>query len=203
MPSWLGLSPHALVGSLIDGHHDAKAVGGCQQECILELRSGVYTDYAFCSPKVHKRTEPRRLTWRPVGILLPASRLRLCRPATCGTMAKHGSRRARGVTRKGRNRFSGSCPVNGSDRIKESKRALRWARLSCRAFRDNGVRLQLFALAYNLANFLRSLVLPTRGCAVVADHAAREAGQDRCPDRAARSLRCVPAGRADRVEWPR
>src|SRR5919199_1291617 len=31
---------------------------------------------------------------------------------------------------------------------------------SCRAFRDNAVRLQLFALAYNLANFLRSLVPP-------------------------------------------
>jgi hypothetical protein len=27
-------------------------------------------------------------------------------------------------------------------------------------FRDNVVRLQLFALAYNLANFLRSLALP-------------------------------------------
>jgi Transposase DDE domain group 1 len=45
--------------------------------------------------------------------------------------------------------------------IKEGKQALRWTRLSCRAFRDNAVRLQLFALAYNLANFLRSLVLPT------------------------------------------
>jgi hypothetical protein len=44
--------------------------------------------------------------------------------------------------------------------IKEGKNALRWTRLSCRAFRDNAVRLQLFALAYNLANFLRSLVLP-------------------------------------------
>jgi len=32
--------------------------------------------------------------------------------------------------------------------------------MSCRAFRDNAVRLQLFALAYNLANFLRSLALP-------------------------------------------
>jgi hypothetical protein len=37
---------------------------------------------------------------------------------------------------------------------------LRWTRLSCRTFRDNAVRLQLFALAYNLANFLRSLALP-------------------------------------------
>jgi hypothetical protein len=44
--------------------------------------------------------------------------------------------------------------------IREGKLALRWTRLSCRAFRDNAVRLQLFALAYNLANFLRSLVLP-------------------------------------------
>src|SRR4051812_25315088 len=44
--------------------------------------------------------------------------------------------------------------------IKEGKLALRWTRLSCRAFQDNAVRLQLFALAYNLANFLRSLALP-------------------------------------------
>jgi hypothetical protein len=44
--------------------------------------------------------------------------------------------------------------------IKEGKQALRWTRLSCRVFRDNAVRLQLFALAYNLANFLRSLALP-------------------------------------------
>jgi hypothetical protein len=41
--------------------------------------------------------------------------------------------------------------------IKEGKRALRGTRLSCRIFRDNAARLQLFALAYNLANFLRSL----------------------------------------------
>src|SRR5687767_6097672 len=39
-------------------------------------------------------------------------------------------------------------------------RGLRWTRLSCRFFRGNAVRLQLFALAYNLANFLRSLALP-------------------------------------------
>ena len=37
---------------------------------------------------------------------------------------------------------------------------MRWIRLSCRAFRHNAVRLQLHALAYNLANFLRSLALP-------------------------------------------
>ena len=44
--------------------------------------------------------------------------------------------------------------------IREGKNALRWTRLSCRAFRHNAVRLQLFALAYNLANFLRTLALP-------------------------------------------
>ena len=45
--------------------------------------------------------------------------------------------------------------------IKEGKRALLWTRLSCRTLRDNAVRPQLFALAYNLANFLRSLALPS------------------------------------------
>ena len=44
--------------------------------------------------------------------------------------------------------------------IKEGKNALRWTRLSCRAFRHNAVRLQLHALAYNIANFLRTLALP-------------------------------------------
>ena len=44
--------------------------------------------------------------------------------------------------------------------IKEGKYALKWTRLSCRRFADNQVRLKLFALAYNLANFLRRLALP-------------------------------------------
>jgi Transposase DDE domain group 1 len=44
--------------------------------------------------------------------------------------------------------------------IKEGKNALKSTRLSCRRFKDNQARLQLFALAYNLANFLRQLVLP-------------------------------------------
>ena len=44
--------------------------------------------------------------------------------------------------------------------IKEGKNAVRWTRLSCSRFDDNQVRLQLFALAYNLGNFLRRLVLP-------------------------------------------
>ena len=44
--------------------------------------------------------------------------------------------------------------------IKEGKNAIKWARLWCRKFRDNTVRLQLHALAYNLANFMRPRALP-------------------------------------------
>src|ERR671912_2089665 len=44
--------------------------------------------------------------------------------------------------------------------IKEGKSAVRWTRLSCRSMKANAVRLQLHALAYNLANFFRTLVLP-------------------------------------------
>jgi hypothetical protein len=44
--------------------------------------------------------------------------------------------------------------------IKEGKYALKWTRLSCMRFTANAVRLQLHALAYNLANFLRTLATP-------------------------------------------
>ena len=45
--------------------------------------------------------------------------------------------------------------------IKEGKNAIKWTRLSCHDFVDNQVRLQMFALAYNMGNFLRRLVLPS------------------------------------------
>ena len=44
--------------------------------------------------------------------------------------------------------------------IKEGKNAIKWTRLSCCSFAANAVRLQLHALAYNLANFMRTLALP-------------------------------------------
>ena len=44
--------------------------------------------------------------------------------------------------------------------IKEGKYAIKWTRLSCSKFRNNEVRLQLHTLAYNLANFMRTLALP-------------------------------------------
>ena len=37
---------------------------------------------------------------------------------------------------------------------------MKWTRLSCRSMVANAVRLHLHALAYNLANFLRTLALP-------------------------------------------
>lgn len=42
----------------------------------------------------------------------------------------------------------------------EGKQALRWPQLSCCTFRDHAVRLQLFAPAYDLVDFPRSLMLP-------------------------------------------
>jgi Transposase DDE domain group 1 len=44
--------------------------------------------------------------------------------------------------------------------IGEGKHAIKWTRLSWRKFRANQVRLQLHALARNLANFLLTLALP-------------------------------------------
>ncbi len=44
--------------------------------------------------------------------------------------------------------------------IKAGKNAIVWTRLSCHRFAANAVRLQLHALAYNLARFPRTLTLP-------------------------------------------
>src|SRR4029453_2209727 len=44
--------------------------------------------------------------------------------------------------------------------IKEGKTATHWTRLSCHRFRATEVRLLLGAIAYNLGNLLRRLVLP-------------------------------------------
>jgi hypothetical protein len=44
--------------------------------------------------------------------------------------------------------------------IKEGKGAVKWTRLSSRSFAANAVRPQLHALAYNLGNFMRTLVMP-------------------------------------------
>ena len=46
--------------------------------------------------------------------------------------------------------------------IKEGKNAVKWTRLSCGRFDHNAVRPQLHVLAYNLANFMRTLALPKK-----------------------------------------
>jgi hypothetical protein len=44
--------------------------------------------------------------------------------------------------------------------IKEGKNAVKWTKPSCRRFKGNAARMHLFALAYNLPNSLRQLVMP-------------------------------------------
>src|SRR5262249_997788 len=44
--------------------------------------------------------------------------------------------------------------------IKEGKGAIKWNGLSCPSFAANADRLQLHALAYNLGNFMPTLVMP-------------------------------------------
>ena len=56
-------------------------------------------------------------------------------------------------------RFKNQCGT-AERHIKEGKYTFRWTRLSCPRFRDNEVRLQLHALAYNLATLLRCIELP-------------------------------------------
>ena len=57
-------------------------------------------------------------------------------------------------------RLIAPSPTFGHSSIKEGKNAIKWTRLSCRSLRNNAVRLQLHALAYNLGNFMRTLALP-------------------------------------------
>ena len=57
-------------------------------------------------------------------------------------------------------RSSGHDAGAAEQHIKEGKYPSRWTRLSCRKIRDNEVRLQINALAYNLTTFLRCIELP-------------------------------------------
>ena len=78
--------------------------------------------------------------------------------------------------------------------IKEGKNAINWTRLSCRKFRNNAVRLQLHALAYNLGNFMRTLALPKEvehwSMTTLRDKLVKIGGQG-CPTW---PLRYVPIG---------
>jgi hypothetical protein len=54
--------------------------------------------------------------------------------------------------------YNGRCTAE--QWIKEARDAPRWMWLSCRRFRDNQIRLQLFTLAYNPGDLLRQLAPP-------------------------------------------
>ena len=45
-------------------------------------------------------------------------------------------------------------------RQRKRERAIKWTRLSCRTFAANAVRLQLYVLAHNLGNVMRTLAMP-------------------------------------------
>jgi len=103
--------------------------------------------YASFSYQAGSWTKPRRVVakveWHP-GELYPR----------VGFIVTNLSRRAENIVAFYNQR--GTC----EQWIKEGKGAIKWTRLSCRSFAANAVRLQLHALAYNLGNFLRTLVLP-------------------------------------------
>ena len=79
--------------------------------------------------------------------------------------------------------------------IKEGKNAIKWTRLSCRSLRNNAVRLQLHALAYNLGNFMRTLALPDTVEQWSLTTLEGEAGQDRCESCQPWPVRHISIGR--------
>jgi Transposase DDE domain group 1 len=103
--------------------------------------------YASFSYQAQSWNKPRhvvaKVEWHP-GQLCP----------TIGFIVSNLPRSAEGIVAFYNQR--GTC----EQYIKEGKNAVKWTRLSCRTFAANAVRLQLHALAYNLANFMRTLAMP-------------------------------------------
>ncbi len=88
-------------------------------------------------------------TWHP-GELVPCVGLDPLRGSSVTNLSRPAERAVAFYNQRGK----------AEQYIKEGKYAIKWTRLSCRKFRDNAVRLQLHTLAYNLANFMRTLALP-------------------------------------------
>lgn len=103
--------------------------------------------YASFSYQAQSWNKPRlvvaKVEWHP-GQLCP----------TIGFIVSNLPRSAEGIVAFYNQR--GTCEQH----IKEGKNAIKWTRLSCRTFAANAVRLQLHVLAYNLANFMRTLAMP-------------------------------------------
>ena len=103
-----------------------------------------YTSFRYQAQSWNKpRHVVAKVEWHP-GQLCPA----------VGFIVSNLARSAEGIVAFYNRR--GTCEQH----IKEGKNAIKWTRLSCRTFVANAVRLQLHALAYNLANFMRTLAIP-------------------------------------------
>jgi hypothetical protein len=124
-----------------------RASATCSSAPSLALPSRVRKYYANFSYQAQSWKTPRRVVakveWHP-GQLYP----------TVGFIVTNLSRPAERVVAFYNKRGT------AEQHIKEGKNALKWTRLSCCSFAANAVRLQLHALAYNLANFMRTLALP-------------------------------------------
>ncbi len=96
-----------------------------------------------------KRRVVAKVEWHP-GELYPRVGLDPLRGSSVTNLSRPAERVVAFYNQRGR----------AEQYIKEGKNAIKWTRLSCHKFRDNAVRLQLHALAYNLANFMRTLALP-------------------------------------------
>jgi PAS domain S-box-containing protein len=83
--------------------------------------------------------------------------------------------------------------------IKQGKNAVTWTRLSCHRFAANAVRLQLHALAYNLAILPAQPRIARGGETMVHDEATRQAGEDRLEDRPSWPIDHLPDGRGHRA----
>lgn len=129
----------------------------------------------------------------------------LRRRAAGWTAPSRGSRTLRG--RKPHGQFAGEVltegkkprpGASGKHPMKENGNAVKWTKLSCHDFVDGQVRLQLFALAYNLGNFLRRLALPpmVKHWSLIPTYVGTtgEADQDRREGRFAREIRHLPDG---------
>jgi hypothetical protein len=86
--------------------------------------------------------------------------------------------------------------------IREGKNAVKWTRLSCSAMNANAVRLQLHALGLQPVQ-LPAHTRPAGGDGkLVADHHAREGGEDRREGDRPRPLRRLADGRGRRAARP-
>ena len=96
-----------------------------------------------------KRRVVARVEWHP-GELVPRVGLDPLRGSSVTNLTRPAERVVAFYNQRG----------TAEQQIKEGKNAIRWTHLSCQKFRNNEVRLQLHALAYNLGNFMRTLALP-------------------------------------------